>query len=728
MTPTFRFPREVAFSRRLVLKAALVGGAVLVTAGLPDTAEAADGGFAPPRPDGASPRRPLAWVSFRPDDTLVIRCARAEMGQGVTTALPQILADEMEADWSRVRFEFAPLDDAFNDPRQKERDTGGSRSVRMSWPVLRDLGAALREMLVSAAAARLHVPADELVARNGEVVHSATGRRLSYGALAPDLPGLPVPEKPRLKDPDEFRLIGRSLPRLDLEAKVDGSARYTIDIRLPDMLTATVAQCPVFGGRVRSVDETSARTVPGVREIAVFDTWVGVVADDFWTAKKGLDALAITWDEGPHGELTSEALAQRLARFADEGRPLVARSEGDAPTALTRAPRRVEATYEVPYLAHTPMEPMGAVARVTSDRCELWVGTQRPTVTQQFCAHLLGLPPAAVVLHDQLIGGGFGRRFEIDFVEQAVQLARRVPGRPVKVTWTREEEVQHGFFRPATYNRLSAGLDDSGAPVAWTHRIAAQALLERLRPYAMRNGIDPSAVEGAANHPYAVPNMLVDYVKVEAPVPVGAWRSVGSSQNAFVTESFVDELAHVAGVDPLAYRLRHLGNHPRHRAALETVAREANWAAPLPPGWSRGIAVAEAFAGWSAQVVEIERLAGGRIAVRRIVAVIDCGRVVNPDLVRAQLEGAVIWGLSAALTGEVRIEGGRVAQSNFHDMPILRFDEAPRIETHIIASDAPPGGVGEVGTPPVAPALANAVFAATGRRIRSLPLSRHGLV
>ncbi|NKC33885.1 xanthine dehydrogenase family protein molybdopterin-binding subunit [Falsiroseomonas selenitidurans] len=686
------------------------------------------GSYVPRAPfeDGAF--SPFAWVEIGPGGVL-IRYAAAEMGQGVSTALPQILAEELELEWESVRVAPAPLGAAFIHPRLRERDSAGSRSVRFNYEPLRRVGAAARQMLVQAAAERWDLPVETCAAEApGRVVHPASGRSLSYADLADAAARLTPPREPRLKDPARFRLIGRSLRRKDVPAKVDGSAVFASDVRLPGLLTATSMQCPRFGGRLAALDEAPARAIPGVRAVLRFDTWFAVVADGFWPAKRGLDALTPRWEGG--SDIDSAAISAKLAAAGGSGEAtLETRRLGDAAAALAGSERRIEAVYEVPYLAHATMEPMSAVARVAAGGCEIWVGTQRQSVAHDYVATLLGIPRDRVTLHETYLGGGFGRRFEVDYLGQAVLIAQRMEGRPVKLIWTREEDTRQGFYRPATWNRLEGGLDTAGRPVAWTHRIAAQSLLQRIRPYALRpNGLDVAAVEGAVNHPYAIPNQRVEWSRVDLPVPVGAWRSVGSSQNAFVTECFIDELAQLAGADPYRYRRDLMTGHPRHRAVLDLAAERAGWGTPLPAGHGRGVAAAECFGGWCAQVAEVEAVPGGRIRVRRMVAVLDCGLAVNPSIVEAQVESAIVFGLSAALFGQITVAGGAVQQTNFDDHPILRIDEMPRIEVHILPSHEAPGGVGEIATPQVAPAVANAIFAATGRRIRSLPLALHGVV
>jgi isoquinoline 1-oxidoreductase subunit beta len=671
----------------------------------------------------------MAWLRVESDNTVRIMVAKSEMGQGVLTALPMILADELEADWAKVKPEHAPLARAFDDPRANARDTGGSRSIRTSYELMRTLGASAREMFVATAASRLSVAVGECVARDSFVHHTATQRKLSYAELAADAARMPVPDKPRLKDAKDFKLIGRSLPRVDVPSKVNGQAVYAIDITLPQMLVATLVQCPVFGGELDTVDDRAARRMAGVRHVVQTPQFVAVIADTFWQARQATQALKITWREGAFAEVNQAAIRARFARAADEAGVRV-RTQGDAAATWASAAKdlRIEAIYEVPYLAQSPLEPLSCVAQVANGGCTLWIGTQRHSVTANKVAQALGIDVTRVEMHTTQLGGGFGRRFSEDFAVQAALLARAAQGRPVKLIWTREEDIQHAFYRPATYNRFSAALGSDGKVQAWTHKIVGQAVLKAFRPELVRNGVDPTSIEGATNLPYAVPNIEVDYVLQDLPVPVGPWRSVGSSQNAFVTEAFMDELAHAAMADPLAFRLAHLGNHPRHRAVLELAAQRAGWGTPLPADQGRGIAVAECFGGWCAQVAQVRRLADGKVRVERIVLAVDCGRVVNPRVVEEQMVGNVVYALSAVLSGEISIDRGRVVQSNFHDYPALRMGETPRIEVHIVPSDAPPGGVGEVGTPPVAPAVVNAIFAATGQRIRSLPLSKHQLV
>jgi isoquinoline 1-oxidoreductase beta subunit len=597
--------------------------------------------------------------------------------------------------------------------------TAGSRSIRDLLTVWRRAGAAAREMLVAAAAKAWSVPVAECYAEQGAVYHRPTGRRLAYAELAGRAAAIPVPQSPTLKTPDQFRFIGKGVPRLDTPDKVTGRAIYGIDVTVPGMLVATVLRCPVFGGTVAGFDATRALAVKGVRHVVRISSGVAVVAGDYWTARRGRDALAVTWDEGPNARLDSETISRAYAALAEQPGP-VARREGDTLAALGKATRTIEGVYEVPFLAHATMEPQNCTAHVRPDGCDVWVPTQNQTRTQREAMRLTGLPREKVRVHTTMLGGGFGRRGEVDFVAEAVETSKAV-GAPVKVIWSREDDIRHDFYRPATYNVLRAALDDRGMPVAWFHRIVGPGILIQKR-MAQPGAIDRAAVEGAANVPYAFPNVQVEFHHKDFGVPVGFWRSVGASQNAFITESFVDELAHAAGKDPYEYRRGLLGRSPRHRGVLELAAARAGWDAPPPPGRHRGIAVAFSYGSWAAEVAEVSVAEDGTVRVHRVVCAIDCGLAVNPDQVRAQMEGGIVWGLTAALRGRITLADGRVEQSNFHDYPMLRLYEMPVVEVHIVPSAEAPGGVGEPAVPPLAPAVTNAVFAATGRRIRRLPI------
>jgi isoquinoline 1-oxidoreductase subunit beta len=661
---------------------------------------------------------PNAWIRIDPDDSVTIMVASSEMGQGVMTSIPMLIAEELDADWSKVRAEFAPVGEAYVNPILGRQLTGGSTAVRGFWEKLREAGAAGREMLVQAAAATWGVDQGSCRAQAGEVVHEATGRRLRYGQLAGKAATVPVPQTVFLKEPSEFRIIGTSKARLDTPAKVDGSARFGQDVKLPGMLIASVLRCPVFGGKVRSVDGNASKKVTGVRDILNLGDRVAVVADGFWAAKQGRGALKVDWDEGPNATLSNDEIFRRFREAVDKG--VVARREGDASKALRGAARTLEAAYQVPYLAHACMEPMNCTAHVRSDGADIWVPTQAQGPTQQVAAKLTGLPTERIRVHTTFLGGGFGRRGETDFVQDAVAIAKAVKV-PVKVIWTREDDTRHDFYRPAAYSRFSAGLAEDGTLVAWVHRIASPSISARAAPGRIEGGIDRSSVEGAANIPYGIPNVEVTYAMVNPGVPVGYWRSVGSSQNAYVTECFLDEVASALGKDPYALRRQLLGSSPRHLGVLQLAAEKAGWGEPLPAGRHRGIALASSFGSYVAEVAEVS-VADKEVRVHRVVCAIDCGRVVNPNTIEAQMQSGIVYGLTAALKGEITVKNGRVQQGNFDDYPMLRMPEMPAVEVHIAKSDEHPGGVGEPGTPPIAPAVANAVFAATGKPVRRLPI------
>jgi isoquinoline 1-oxidoreductase beta subunit len=705
---------SITVSRRTFIKTSLTAGAGLVI-GFRVT-----GGEVALAARATEPFAPNAWIRITPDNVVTIIVDKSDMGQGVLTSMPMLIVEELEADWSQIKVEQAPAGPEYVNPVTKRQITGGSRSVRNSWEHFRKAGAAAREMLIEAAAAEWGVPPDDCYAENSTVIHRPTGRRLTYGDLTDAAARLPVPQNPKLKSSKDFKLIGKRIARLETPPKVDGSAVYGIDVKVPGALVAVVARCPVFGGKVASFDAAAARAVPGVRHVVQIDSGVAVVADAFWPARLGRDALRITWDEGPTAAVSSDSIARMFeAAGAESG--AVARRQGDVAAAAAGAAKKLEAVYTVPYQAHVTMEPMNCTAWVRPDGVDLWVGTQAQGFNQQTAAKITGLPPESVKVYTTLLGGGFGRRFEQDFIAEAVQVSKAIGG-PAKVVWTREDDMQHDFYRPTTWNRLTAALDDSGMPIAWTHRIVGHSIAARALPQIVKDGLDPSSIEGAYNIPYSVPNIFVDYVRKETGVPVGFWRSVGSSQNAFITESFLDEVAAASGRDPYQLRRELLGKAPRHKGVLELAATQAGWGTPLPPGRARGIAVHESFGSFVAQVAEVSVDGGGRVRVHRVVCAVDCGVVVNPDTTEAQMEGGIVYGLTATLLGAITIKGGAVQQSNFHDYPMLRINEMPVVEVHIMPSADPPGGVGEPGTPPIAPAVANAVFALTGKRIRKLPI------
>ena len=672
--------------------------------------------------DGLSPN---AWLLIGTDDTVTVYFDKSEMGQGVMTALPMILAEELDADWKQVRVVQAPVTAAFITLRHGRLSTGGSTSVRTSWDPMRTAGAAAREMLVGAAAEQWGVDAATCRTSRSEVRHEATGRTLRYGDLAAAAATRPVPNKPRLKEPNEFKLIGTRVKRLDTPSKVNGTATFGIDVKVPGMLVAVVARPPAFGGKAAKFDATKAMAVPGVRQIVPITNGVAVVATGYWAATKGRNALAVTWNNGPNANVSSASIS-RLMREAAKRPAAVARHEGSGASALAGAAKRIDAEFEVPFLAHATMEPMTCVAHVRADGCDIWVPTQRQDQTRAIAAEITGLSPQSISVHTTYLGGGFGRKFESDFVVDAVELSKRV-GAPVKVIFSREDDIRHDFYRTAAYNKLSAGLDAAGWPIVWTNTIVSASSMKRVLPEMVKDNLDGDCVEGAANLPYAIPNIHVGFVLQDLGVPVGFWRSVGNSQNAFVTECFIDELAAATKKDPVEFRRRLLADKPRHLGVLNLAAEKAGWGTPLPKGRYRGVAVHSSFDSYVAEVAEIS-IRDGAVRVHRVVAAVDCGQVVNPDIVEAQIEGGIVYGLTAALKGEITIERGGVKQSNFHDYRMLRMSEMPAVEIYIVPSTEAPTGVGEPGTPPIAPAVANAVRAATGVPVRSLPIKLNSVV
>ena len=679
-------------------------------------------GFKIPTRRGVAPFAPNAWLRIGADDSVLVIVDRSEMGQGVTTSLPMLLAEELEADWTKVRFEFAPADKAYINQLFGIQGTGGSSSVRAAWKPLRVAGAQARTMLIAAAAQQWSVEPASCHAEAGAVIHTATNRRLSYGALAQQAAALPVPADVPLKDPKDWRLAGKPTKRLDTRFKVNGTAQFGIDVRVPGMLTAVVARSPVFGGKVRSFDATAAKAIPGVRHVVQISSGVAVVGTGYWPAKQGRDALKVVWDEGPVAQVSSASISSLFAqRAAQDG--AVARHDGDAVAALAGAAQRVEAVYEMPFLAHATMEPMNCTAHVRADGVDIWAPTQNQTGVQMIGGQIGGVAPEKVAVHTTYLGGGFGRRFELDFIIEALETSKAA-GAPVKVIWSREDDIQHAQYRPANYHQLRAGLDASGRPVAWTHRIVAPSIMARMFPQTVKNGLDGEAVEGGVGLPYAIPNVHVDYQLTDTGIPVGFWRSVNNSFNGFAVEGFIDELAAAAKQDPYEYRRALLANAPRDLGVLELAASKAGWGTPLPAGRARGIAVYKSFESFAAEVAEVSVSPEGDVRVHRVVCAIDCGMHVNPSTIEAQMQSGIVYGLTAALKGAIDIEGGRVVQSNFHDYQMLRLAEMPVVEVYIVPSNNEPGGVGEPGTPPIAPAVCNAIFAATGKRIRRLPIGK----
>jgi CO/xanthine dehydrogenase Mo-binding subunit len=691
--------------------------------------------------------QPNAWIRIKADGTIVFTLDRVEMGQGTMTSHAALVCEELEVDPTTIAIEHAAASRVYDnrDRALNIQITGGSTSTKQSWRPLREAGAVAREMLRRAAAATWGVPLRACSAANGAITHAASGRTLRYGELVAAAAEQDVP-RVRLKQPGEWTLIGKSLDRLDARPKVDGSGVYGIDVALPGMLTAVVVRPPVRGGRVKRLDDDAARARPGVVDVVAIPEGVAVIANGYWPARTAAELLAIEWDAGPGGDTDTDALFAAYERLAGR-RGKRARDRGDAYRAIRPAGGRttLTATYRVPYLAHATMEPQNATARIEHGRCEVWAPTQTPGVARWRVAEAIGFDLDAVAIHTTMIGGGFGRRGLVDYAVEAARLAQHT-GRPVKVIWSREDDQAHDWYRPMAVQRMHGSLE-RGAIAGWLHRIVGQSIiaseggdftgamvpnrtpraLRRIaasappRLFARGTLLDETAVEGAADLPYAIPNLRVEHTPVETGVPVGFWRSVGHSYTAFATECFLDELAHAAGKDPFALRRELLARHPRHKGVLELAAARAGWGAPLPAGVGRGIAVHHSFHSYCAQVIEAS-VDGNRVRVHRVVAAIDCGRVVNPGLVAAQLESAVIFGLSAALKQQVTFRRGRVQETNFHTYRALRMFESPAIETHIVSSQEPPTGVGEPGVPPVAPALCNAIFAATGRRLRTLPV------
>ncbi len=680
------------------------------------------GGEAVARAAG-KPFAPNAFIRIGADDLVTVVVGKAEMGQGVFTALPMLIAEDLEADWTKVRVESAPVDPAYNHPAFGMQMTGGSTSVWSSWEQMRKAGATAKAMLVAAAAATWKVDPSSLRAEKGFVIHDASSRRLSFGALAETAATLTPPKDVVLKDAKDFKIVGKPTRRLDTPEKVNGKAQFGLDVTVPGMLVALIQRPPVFGGKALKVDDTKTKAVPGVIAIGQPSFGVVVVAKGFWAAKKGRDALQVQWDDGPNAALSTDALREEFRALAKTP-GVVAKKEGDAAAALAGAATKLEAEYEVPYLAHAMMEPLNCVVDLRPDSCEIWTGTQFQTMDRAAAAEVAGLKPEQVQIHTTFLGGGFGRRAtpRSDFIREAVEIAKVVKA-PVKVMSTREDDIKGGFYRPMWHDRIAAGLDAGGKPVAWTHTIVGQSILAGTPFESMvKGGIDDASVEGAADLAYAVPNLYVDLHSPRPGVPVLWWRSVGHSHTAFVVESFIDELAHAAGKDPFEYRRALLGSQPRHRGVLELAAAKAGWGKPLPAGRARGIAVHASFGSFVAQVAEVSMSPRGQVKVHRVVAAVDCGQYVNPDTIAAQIEGGVAFGLSAALHGQITLKGGRVVQSNFHDYEVLRLNEMPEVEVHIQPSGEKPGGVGEPGVPPVAPAVANAIFALTGSRVRRLPI------
>ncbi len=721
--------RPTGMTRRSFLQvSALAGGGFLIgCAQREEPAPVAAPG--PAEAPATAPREPVdlnAFVRILPDDSVTVIVKHLDKGQGVTTGLPAIVAEELDADWAQMRAEFAPADaNVYNNVFWGSvQGTGGSSSVANSWTQLRKAAAGARAMLVDAAAERWGVPASEIVVVSGVVSHAGNGRRASFGELAGEAANMTPPDDPTLKDVADFRLIGTRLPRLDSHAKTDGSAQFTIDVDRPDMLVAVVARPPKFGGKVASFDAEAARAVDGVQQVVEIPRGVAVVADSLWSANRGRQALSVDWDFSAAETRGSDALFAAYEAMLEEP-GAKARDNGDASEAIESAATKLEAAYRFPFLAHATMEPMNAVVELGADRCDIWTGSQIQTLDQGIAAGIAGLDPSQVFVHTQFAGGSFGRRAvpDSDFVAEAVSIAKAIGGGAVKLLWTREDDMRAGRYRPMSAHRMRAGLDADGNIVGWQHRVAIQSFLPGT-PFEglIENGIDGTAVEGSRGLPYTIPNLAVELHMPDVGVPTLWWRSVGHTHNAYVTEVFFDELAHAAGKDPYELRRALLSEHPRHLAVLDLAAQKAGWGSPVAAGRGRGIALHESFGSVVAEVVDVTVGDDGRFSVDRVVCAVDCGIAVTPDVVRAQMEGGIAYGLSAALREAVTLTDGAVDQGNFDSYRPLRIDEMPNVEVHIVPSTNAPSGVGEPGVPPIAPALANALFAASGKRIRRLPI------
>lgn len=727
---------RVAATRRQVLQA---GGGLLLAFTIPgcdrsgrkETPPEAALGPATKRMTGAEPGlNPNAFIRIGRDGVVTLTVHKVEMGQGTFTSIPMLVAEELEVDLSRVQLEQAPADNSlYADPLLGGQITGGSTSVRGAWEPLRRAGAEARTLLIQAAAHTWDIKPGDCIARNGAVTHPASGRTLNYGELVDAAAKLPRPTVVNLKEPSEFELIGKPHKRLDSPAKVNGSAQFGIDVRLAEMRIATVAASPVPGGKLNSSNDSQALAVKGVQEVLKLDNAIAVVADHMWAAQQGLAALAPTWSEGANANLTTAAIVADMDA-ASRKNGAVARDDGDAARAIRDSARKLEAIYQMPFLAHATMEPINCTVHVRPDACEVWAGTQVPALAQGAAAKMSGLPIEKVQVHNYYIGGGFGRRLEADYVSQAVALAKQTKG-PLKVVWNREEDIQHDMYRPYYYDRISAALDEKGVLTAWSHRIVGSSIMARFAPASVEKGIDKDAVEGAMDLQYMIPNIHVEYVRHEPPVATAFWRGVGATHNVWVVESFIDELAAAAKKDPVDFRRGLLPQSSRLRAVLDLAASEAGWGKKPPAApdrrFGRGVSAQFAFGSYMAQVAEVSVGKDGEVRLERVVCAVDCGQAVNPDTIVAQIESGVIFGASAALWDEITFDRGRVQQSNFSDYRIMRINEAPRVEVHILSSTDDPGGIGEPGTSAIAPALTNAIFAATGKRIRKLPVSANEL-
>jgi isoquinoline 1-oxidoreductase beta subunit len=719
-------------SRRTFLKfsatvGAAAGGGLLLGFSMPAKSQDQRGksviGGDASEPGPAGTFAPNAFIQIDNTGKVALVIPKVEMGQGVYTSIPMLIAEELEVPVNSVTIDHAPPNEKlFSDPLLGGQLTGGSTSIRYAWEPMRKAGATARVLLINAAAQKWQVDPATCHAEAGQVIHAASNRTVGYGQLVDAAAKLPPPQNVTLKDPKDFKIIGQPVKRLDSPEKVDGTAVFGLDVRLPDMVYAVIATSPVFGGTLGSVDDTNAKKIPGVRQVVKADNAVAVIADHTWAAKRGLAALDIQWNEGAGATLSMTQIVDDLANAANNGTGAVARKDGDVAKAFGDAKTRVDAVYQQPFLAHATMEPVNCTVHVRPDGCEIWLGTQVPTRIVDTAVKVTGLPAEKIVVHNHLLGGGFGRRLEFDMATQALKIGKQL-NTPVKVVWTREEDIQHDMYRPYYYDKISAGLDANGKPIAWQHRIVGSSILARFAPPAVQHGVDPDAVEVASDLPYDLPNQLIDYVRQEPhAVPTAFWRGVGPTRSTFVVESFIDELAAQAKVDPVKYRHDLLGKSPRARNVLDTAVQAAGWGSKsLPPGQGRGVSVMNAFGSFFSMVVDVT-VDQGEVTVNHVVCAVDCGMVVNPNTIEAQVQGGIIFGITAALYSEITIKDGRVQQSNFTDYRILRIDQTPNIDVHIVKSTEAPGGIGEPGTAALAAALANAIYAATGKRLRQLPV------
>jgi len=710
--------------RRDILRAGLLASGGLL---LGFTMPVPGGRLARANPADTAGPAPTAFIRIAPDNAITLIMPDAECGQGIWTSAAMLIAEELEIGMDQIKLMPAPPDAAlYTSPDLGEQATGGSTSIIGDWTRLREAGARARIMLIQAAANAWHVDPATCRAAAGVVHHDGSGRSAPYGQLANAADALPVPGKVALKPSSAFELIGTSQKRLDTPSKVNGSATYGIDVKVPGMKIGTVAASPVIGGTLAHIDEDAARRVPGVRDVVRLENAVAVIGDHFWAAKQGLQAADLRWNDGANAGVNSHDIIAALAK-ATESDGVVARDDNDAPGKIAAATKKVEAVYQLPFLSHAPMEPINTTLHIRPDGADLWVGTQVPVRAQEAVAKAAGLKPEQVTVHNHMMGGAFGRRLDVDSIEQAAAIAKQV-GYPVKLIWTREEDITHDLFRPRYYDRLSAGLDAQGRLVGWTHRVGGSSVMARWLPVGMKGGLDPDAVEGATETPYDVPAIKVDYVRHESPGVITAWwRGVGPTHNVFVVEGFIDECAVAAGRDPVEFRRSLVQKNPRALAVLNLAAEKSGWGSPLPPGVGRGVSLQYAFSSFLAHVLEVEVTGQGEIRLRRATVAIDCGQRVNPDTISAQIEGGLIFGLSMAMYSDITHENGRVQQSNFNNYRMLRIDEAPQIQVFQIDSHEQPGGIGETGTAAASGALANAIYAATGKRLRSLPFGNGAL-